>query len=228
MSDVHAPERTTSRRLAVLPLAGAAVWVLVSPLHALSYFATDDGRESLEAATVRLWAEPARDLLEPLLTWASPDTVYTTYGKALGLAVLGVLGGLLALRSARDGEGTRGESRAFRVALAGYTLLSVGVVVEYWTPLLEVGFFFFALPGILLSLAGSTMLGVTLLRAGATSRPAGWLLALALPLLFATTALFGHLSVGLGPLVIAWAVIAVRLRRAPQGAPLAPEAQQLA
>ncbi len=53
--------------------------VLCSPLLAMSYFATEDGAKSYAAGSVQAWAEPARRLLEPLLTFASADRVYATY-----------------------------------------------------------------------------------------------------------------------------------------------------
>jgi hypothetical protein len=53
--------------------AGAAI--IVSPLLALSWFATEGGAEALGTGTVSAWTEPARDLAGALLAWAGPDRV---------------------------------------------------------------------------------------------------------------------------------------------------------
>ena len=63
----------------------AAAVALLSPLLALSYFATAEGAEELEVGTVSGWADPARDLAGGLLTWASPDRVYSTYVQLFAL-----------------------------------------------------------------------------------------------------------------------------------------------
>lgn len=63
-------------RLAGLYAVLAAVAsFLVTPLLALSYFATESGDEELEVGSVSAWAEPARDLAGGLLTFASADSV---------------------------------------------------------------------------------------------------------------------------------------------------------
>ena len=59
----------------------AWVGLVAGQLHALARFRTADGQEDLELPLTRAWAEPADDLLSPLLGWADPDLVYITYGK---------------------------------------------------------------------------------------------------------------------------------------------------
>jgi hypothetical protein len=71
-------------------LAGAAA-VFLSPLLALSYFATADGAQELDIGTVSAWADPARDIAGGLLTWASADRVYSTYVQVFALLLLAVL-----------------------------------------------------------------------------------------------------------------------------------------
>lgn len=113
-------------------------------------------------------------------------------------------------------RGHRGE--AFRIGLVGYALLLVGAVVEYWTPYLDFGFTAFSAPGLLLTLLGSTLLGIALLRGDAVARAGSWLLALSIPLVLGMTALVGHLSGGLLPLDLAWIVLGLWLSSRPRSA----------
>ena len=199
-------------------VAGGVVGILYFPLHSLAYFASEGGSEG-----VVKWADSGRDLLGPLLEWDSADTVYRTYGKVYLVVVLAFLLGLVALRGRRAGEAEGLERWSFRVALAGYALLVVGAVVEYWTPYLDFGFLAFTGPGVLLGLIGSTLLGITLLRRDAAPRAGAWLLALSIPLVFGLTALIGHLSAGLVPLDLAWIVLGWWLwSETPVGSPRRP------
>lgn len=191
-------------------VAGGIVGVLFWPLHSLAYLATKDGGDP-----VLNWADTGRDVFGPLLDWDSVDTVYKTYGKLWLIVVAGFLLGLIALRAAREGKGKPAglERWGWRIALAGYSLLLLGVTVEYFTPWLDFGFVAFSGPGLLLGLIGSTLLGAGLLRGGPETRVGAWLLALSIPLLLAMTAVFGHLSAGLLPLDLAWIAIGLALLR---------------
>ena len=175
------------RRLGLAAVIGGLVGILYFPLHALAYFRTDEGTEGLLP-----WADRGHDLLGPLLDWDDVDTVYKTYGKVMVIVVLGLLLGLAGLWSRRRSEAKGLERWAYRMAFVGYSLLVVGTFVEYWTPYLDFGFRAFSGPGFLVSVLASTLLGIALLRRRAAPRLAGWLLALAIPLLLAVTALFGH------------------------------------
>jgi hypothetical protein len=56
-------------------MVGGAFGVVWAPLYSLACFATDDGASDANSDAVRAWPDPARDLLDPLLTFASPDVV---------------------------------------------------------------------------------------------------------------------------------------------------------
>lgn len=112
---------------------GGVIGLVYFPLHTLAYFATEDGRDSQGAVK---WADFGRDLLEPLLDWGSADTVYRTYGKVYVVVILGLVLGLLALWSRRQGGENGLERWGFRTALVGYPLALLGAIVEYWTPYL--------------------------------------------------------------------------------------------
>lgn len=182
-------QRTTSwatpRRLGLFAWVMAWVGLVGGQLHALSRFATADGKADLELPLTRLWAERAADAVRPLLDWADPDVVYLTYGKIWLPVVLAFT--LCALLVHRHRRPTGFEKWAWRVALAGYVLAVVGVFLDYWTQwtritgMLDVAFAVTA-PALLLTVLGSTMLGVSLLRRRFRPRTSAWLLALSLPL----------------------------------------------
>ncbi len=187
-----------ARWLALAAVLGGLVGVVYFPLHSLAYFGTGEPQGAVK------WADGGRDLLEPLLDWGSADHVYKTYGKVGVLVVLGFLCGLIALRTHR-GSAPRGLERwGFRVAFVGYPLVVLGTIVEYFTPYLDFGFMAFTGPGFLLTLIGSTLLGVALLRTRAAPRVPAILLAACVPLTLVLVGLLGHLSAGLLPLDLAW------------------------
>jgi hypothetical protein len=196
--------RSGERWLGLAAVIGALVGVLYFPFHALAYFATEDGGESEGAIG---WADGTRDILEPLLDWDSVDTVYRTWGKVGLVAVVGLALGLLALWRRRRREATGLERWGLRIALVGHALLVVGFFTEYWTPYLDFGFMAFTGPGMIVTMIGSTLLGIGLLRRKAAPRVPSWLLALAIPLVLAMVALFGHISAGLVPLEVAWIML---------------------
>ena len=68
-------------------------------------------------------------------------------------------------------------------------------------------------PGMLISVVGSTVLGIALLRAGYAPKLTAWLLALAIPLMLLASDCLGHNSLGLVPLFVAWAAAGRQLWR---------------
>ena len=165
--------------------AAACAGLVLGPVHALSRYATVAGAEDLELPGVRAWAEPAARLLDPLLSWAEPQTVYVTYGK-LWLFVFGAMiaCALLVWRGRHDAGIVRGvEKVGWWLALPAYALLTVGLVGVYWTPFLEETFNLIAVPAMLLSIVGSLVLGIGLLRRRMRPLAAGILLVAFGPLL---------------------------------------------
>ena len=78
------------------------------------------------------WAEPAADVLAPLLNWADPDVVYVTYGKiwfpvflAFTLCAFVVYRRRAAAWGSRSGRGGRPSRRT--------SSRRVGVFLDYWT-----------------------------------------------------------------------------------------------
>ncbi|MGI9017568.1 MAG: hypothetical protein ACR2HR_10785 [Euzebya sp.] len=128
----------------------------------------------------------------------------------------------LATRARRPHPRTRPERIGWRITLTGYGLFGVGVLTI--APLLFGGarldaaangvFLAMMLPGLLLSLIGSTVIGIVFLRSGHRPRLASWLLAGAFPLWILGSVVLGHNSFGILPLFFAWSATGWRARRA--------------
>ncbi|MBK5305069.1 MAG: hypothetical protein JJD92_00120 [Frankiaceae bacterium] len=183
-------------------LGAAAAGTVLAPLSALARFATEDGKSDLESGVVRAWAEPARDALEPLLDWASADTVYTTYGKAWTPILLAAL--LCALTVFRRRTPTGAEKWGWRMTLVGLVGMTIGVTGSYWTPALD-EFFLVALPFMLIAMIGGIVLGIGLLRRGFRPRATAVLLIAWLPLFFVLSSVIA-MGAALLPALWAWAI----------------------
>jgi hypothetical protein len=163
-------------------------------------------------------ADPARDLADGLLTFASADTVYVVWLKSLMLIGPALLVAALVVRSRRPAEVTRPERWGWRLAIVGYALLSLGVTLALPQELaLNVVFFSLIIPGLVLGTIGSTTLGIALLRARFRPRLTAVLLAISFPFWFVAADVIGHNSPGLLPLFIAWGIAGWRLWRDPLG-----------
>jgi hypothetical protein len=197
-------------------VVGMTAWVsgwvglVLAPIHALSRFATVDGAGDLHSPVVRAWAEPAARLLRPLLSWSDVDTVYKTYGK-LWLPLL--LVATVCAFVVRRGRQPRGAERwGWRIALAGYVVATLSVIGDYYTPWMDQSFLFVGIPAILISVLGSTVLGVGLLRRGFRPLATAWLLAAWLPLFFALSSVIA-MGAALLPMLWAWGIAGLVLTR---------------
>lgn len=199
-------ERTIGRAAFV----AAGVGTVLAPLHALSRHATAAGKEDLELALTRIWAEPAAERLRPLLDWADPDTVYLTYGKGWLFVFLAAALCAFVVRTKRRPRAV--ERCGWWIALVGYVLAAASVLGSYWTPWLDESFLFLAMPGMLLSLLGSTVLGIALVRRGFRPRATAWVLAGWLPLMIALTNVIS-LGGAAMPMVWAWGIAGRELGR---------------
>ncbi len=170
------PRPDQVRATGLAAMAGGALGLLNAPLYSLAYFATDDGAPSAQSAPVQAWTEPARELLDPLLTFASPDTVYLTYGKLFLFVWIGMLAGLVGLHARHAGHSGRLERWGFRTSLVGLLLLVIGAFGAYWLELGETVFAAFLVPGLLLLTFGATLFGLGTWRAGVAPRAGAALL----------------------------------------------------
>jgi hypothetical protein len=167
----------------------AWVGLVGGQLHALSRFATEDGKEDLEFPLTAAWAVPAADLLQPLLSWSDPVEVYLSYGKLWLFVFIGFTLCAFVVHRSRQPRGF--ERWAWRIALTGYVIATLGVFGDYWTQwgsdynwFLDIAFGITVF-GLLVTLLASTLLGISLLRNGFRPRLAAWLLVLAIPWTFA-------------------------------------------
>ncbi len=205
----------TQRRIGLAAWALAWVGLVVGQLHALARFATEDGREDLEMGFTAAWAEPAADLLDPLLSWASPDTVYLTYGKIWFPVFLAFTLCAMVVRHRRQPHGF--EKWAWRIAILGYVTITLGVFLDYWTQLtsynvfFKVGWFVTA-PGLLLMFLGSTLLGAALLLRRFRPVVVPLLLVLIVPLAVVILQVTSLGSVAL-PVVFALGILGRRIAR---------------
>jgi hypothetical protein len=190
--------RTVAGRAA---FAAACIGTVLAPVHALARFATADGAQDLDSAVTRAWAEPAARTLRPLLAWAEPDTVYLTYGKVWPPLLAAVT--VFAFVVRRDRTPTGVERWGWWIALPGYVLATASVLGDYWTPWIDESFAFLGIPGMLVSLVGSAVLGAALLRRGFRPRVTGRLLVTWPITLVALSAVIA-LGAALLPLLWAW------------------------
>ena len=221
-----------ARFIGLYALIAAGAAVLLSPILALSYHATAEGAEALETGTVSAWSDPARDFVGGLITWAAPERVYATYVQLFALLFPAIFLCARAVRARRPAAG-RLERWGWRSALFGYGLLSIGllaasvVLVDASAAVkgssayaaLDVVFISLMFPGMAISVIGSTVLGIGLLRNRYEPKITAGLLVLAFPSLLVLSTLLGHNGIALLPLFLAWAVAGVQLwRKRPTGA----------
>ena len=214
-------EHRLMRKLAWVPVGMAAV---LAPLHALARFATPDGQEDLDSGVVRIWAEPSAHALRPLLDWADADTVYRTYGKGWAVLIAATIVSAVLVRNSR--RSGRLERLGWRLTLPGLTLMALGLFGFFWIGL-DIAYVVLGLPGFLLAVIGSLVLGIALLRDG--FRP--WLVpALLLGWLPMDIALSGVLSAGAGtiPMMAAWALAVRSADRGAVSPPTRPIARGIA
>jgi hypothetical protein len=185
-------------------------------LHALARHQTVDGRSDLDLWATRVWAEPAGRALRPLLDWGTPDLVYVTYGKVWLPVFLAFT--LCAFVVQRRRRPVGFEKWAWRIALTGYVWACAGVFGDYWTqwtshanPLLDVAFAA-GLPGLLLTVFGSSLLGIALLRNRFEPRVSAWLLTITFPFLFVITMVTSLGSLAL-PIMFGFGIVGRRLAR---------------
>jgi hypothetical protein len=218
----------SQRRIGRFAWVMAWVGLVVGQVHALARFATQDGNEDLELPLTASWAEPAADLLRPLLGWAHPDIVYVTYGKIWFLAFLAFT--LCALVVYRRRQPAGFEKWAWRVAIASYVLASLAVFLEYWTQWtgtyngdgIEGALFtlawFVTVPSFLMVLVSSTVLGITMLVRRFRPTLPSVLLALLIPLALAILQFTSMGSAAL-PVMFAFGILGRRIARAESTTP---------
>ena len=216
-------ERGRDRRIGWFAWVMAWVGLVVGQLHALARFSVPEHSEDLtDYPLTAAWAEPAIDLLSPLLTWGDPDLVYVTYGKIWLPVFLAFT--LCAAMVYRRREPAGFERGAWRLAILAYSAACVGVGLDYWTQwtgdynvLFLVGTWV-TFPALGLTLLTSTVLGVTLLIKRFRPTLSAVLLALMIPTALAITEVTSLGSAAL-PVMFAFGILGRRIARTEPVAP---------
>ncbi len=206
-----------ARRMAVAAVTALAVVLVASPLIALSWHAPPSGAPDGRATVVRAWEDPARALLRPLLDLAAPQAMYQVLGLVLAVAITGPVCGVLLLARSRRGLAGRGERVCRRLAVAGYGLLGFGTLVVFLTGS-DLGFLALMVPGMLLTLVGSTALGASLVRHRAGPPATRLLLVLSIPVYLLLSTAAGHNAIGLLGVFAAWGAAGIAHSRTPRTA----------
>jgi hypothetical protein len=213
-----------TRLIGLYAVFAAAASFVLAPLLGLAYFGTEEGADELATPSVAAWAEPARDAVGPLLTFAAPDRVYSTYLQALALCFPAIVLCAWIARRRRPRQDRRLERWGWRIAFAGYLMLVTGllgvslvlVAGSPSNPAVNVFYLALVFPGILLATTGSTALGIALLRSDYRPRLTAWVLALVFPLWVVGDFVIGYNGIGLVPLLVAWGVTGRELARRSQ------------
>jgi len=218
------------RRIGRFAWAMAWFGLVAGQFHAMARHQTADGKGDLQMWTTRVWSDPGRKAFSPLLDWASPDVVYVTWGKVWLPVFLGFTLCAFVVRRRRQPVGF--ERWAWRIALTGYVGATASVAAEYWTQWTSVdqglvdAVFAATVPFLLVTMVGSTLLGIALLRRRMRPTVAGWLLALAIPSLIAIS-MVTSLGNAVLPIMFAFGILGRRIAAEepqPSAAPVAATA----
>jgi hypothetical protein len=207
----------TERRIGAFAWTMAWFGLVAGQVHALARHRTADGRSDLDLPATRFWAEPAGDALRPLLDWASPDTVYLTWGKVWIPVFLAFTLCAFVMVRQREPRGFGFERVAWWAAIATYVAATASVVAYYglqWNGFTAVEgpadiLMFTSLPLMMLT---TTVLGITLLVKGFRPRLPAVLLALQIPLLIGITTVTS-LGSGALPVMFAFGLLGRRIAR---------------
>jgi hypothetical protein len=207
---------STARLVSVVAWVTAVAGTVVGQLHALAR-ARAHPDDFVESPLARAWGEPAIRLLQPLLDWSDPWTVYVTYGKIWGPVCLAFTAAAYLVFRLRHPSGA--ERRLWQLALIGYLAMTLSVFGDYFTPWMD-QMFIVGIAAMLIIGLGGIPLGIVMLRHGFRPRTTPVLLISFLPFMFAITQLTS-LGSALLPLMWGWAIAAhaaVRARtRTPDG-----------
>ncbi len=184
-------------------LGGVTAITLTAPF-ASAYFIAYPGFD-----TVPFWVEPLEPYLGSLLTFASPDGVYRTYGRVYGLVYLLFLPAVVALHRVHGDSGSRVETRGYAFLRTGLLVAFVGVAGDYWANGIT---FLIEILGLLIVAIGVSTYGVALLRSKVVPGWAAWMLILCGPGTFVFMSLIGHIPSGpTFPFAVTWLVLGLML-----------------
>jgi hypothetical protein len=200
--------------------AWAMTWfgLVAGQFHAMARHQTADGKEDLQMWTTRVWSDPGWKVFKPVLDWASPDVVYVTWGKIWLPVFLAFTLAAFVVHRRRQPVGF--ETWAWRIALTGCVGACASVAAEYWTQWSSVdqgmidAVFAATAPFLLITMVGSTLLGIALLRARMRPALPAWLLALSIPSLVVISMVTSLGNVVL-PIMFAFGILGRRIATEP-------------
>jgi hypothetical protein len=185
-------------------ILGGAIAIALTPAFASAYFIAYPGFD-----TVPFWVEPLEPHLGPLLTFASPDGVYETYGKVYDLVYLLFLPAVLALHRVHGESPSPTESRGYALLTTGLLAAFVGVAGDYWADGIT---FLISVLGLLIMAVGVTTYGVALHRSRVVPRWCAWMFILCGPGTLIFMVLIGHIPSGpTFPFAVTWLVLGFML-----------------
>lgn len=182
----------------------AVAGTVIGQIHALARFVAHPD-DLVESPLAGVWAVPATRVLQPLLDWSDPWTVYVTYGKIWVLVGVAILAAAHLVYRRRRPRGA--ERRLWQVQLGAYLVMTVSVFGDYVTPWWMEQMFIVGIAAVLVIGVGGPALGIVMVRNGFRPRATPILLIAFLPLLVVITSVTA-LGSALLPLVWAWAVAA--------------------
>lgn len=204
-------DETRARQAGLAAVVAAGASVVLAPLNALARMRTESGRSDFENGAASWWAEPAMRLFEPVLDFASPDTVYLTYGKFYALALFAALACAVAVRNGRPEQPGWSERWGWRITLAAYAGSAVCMLVIYWVAplgswmtLLDAGYVVL-LVAMLFNVFGHLLLGVALIRSHFRPRLTSWVLVTEPATSIALVSISTQ-ALGMWPMMLAWGV----------------------
>jgi hypothetical protein len=194
----------------VAALIGGVAALLVTPVFAVSYLEPTE-----ESPTFLI--DAIRPVVEPLLGFASVDTVYRSYGLLYLVATGFMFVGFLALRAhIRRPLAERG-SRGLTVAFVGWLMVLIGLAGDYGIGdalgnEIHIAAFLIEMLGVLSVLIGLLLVGIQSRRSRSLPGLVSWSLIAALPLGIVGVVLLSHLPSG--PMLginIAWVTVGLAL-----------------
>jgi hypothetical protein len=169
-------------------IVGGVTAFLMTPLFATAYFLAYPGEDPLP-----FWYDAVRPRLDPLLTFASSETVYATYGRIYNLVFLLFIPVVVVMHGAHASSPSRLEKRGYAVLMCGLIATAVGVAGDYWGDGIGFGI---ELLGLLSMIVGVTVWGIALVRGKVVPASWAWLMVICGPAAIASLVFIGHVPSG--------------------------------
>lgn len=197
--------------LGVASTAGAILGLLVWPFLGASWF-MDEENLAEQPAPARAWADVVIDGFPAAFDWGTWHDAYLLYGRIFAFVFPALLAGVIGLHRLQKGLGGRMETVGYWVVAISLALGTLGAFVAFYTPLLDLAFFAFLVPSMLLTMIGFPIFGFGSFKARVVPRTAAVLLIVgALPGFPLLSWLLGHNSAAFIPINVAMLIVGLKL-----------------